>query len=61
MTDGPASAAGSEFERRFQDLVENIPGIVVYLDVVQRHDASCSLPVYISPQVEQLLGYERAK
>ena len=61
MTDGPASAAGFEFERRFQDLVENIPGIVVYLDVVQRHDASCSLPVYISPQVEQLLGYERAK
>jgi hypothetical protein len=25
----------SELERRFENLVENIPGVVVYLDVVQ--------------------------
>src|SRR5262249_33579946 len=41
-------------------LVETIPGIVVYLDLVQPDDPTCSLPIYISPQVEDLLGYERA-
>jgi diguanylate cyclase (GGDEF)-like protein/PAS domain S-box-containing protein len=60
MDDGTAPAASSEFERRFQNLVENIPGIVVYLDLVQPDDPTCSLPIYISPQVEDLLGYERA-
>jgi diguanylate cyclase (GGDEF)-like protein/PAS domain S-box-containing protein len=54
-----APPAGSELERRFQSLVENIPGLVVYLDVVQPDDPTCSYPVYIGPQVEQLLGYER--
>jgi diguanylate cyclase (GGDEF)-like protein/PAS domain S-box-containing protein len=49
----------SELERRFENLVENIPGIVVYLDVVQPDDPGCSLPVYIGPQVEELLGYPR--
>jgi diguanylate cyclase (GGDEF)-like protein/PAS domain S-box-containing protein len=44
---------------RFQLLVENIPGMVVYLDVVQPDDPSSSVPVYISPQVEDLLGYPR--
>jgi diguanylate cyclase (GGDEF)-like protein/PAS domain S-box-containing protein len=44
---------------RFQRLVEGIPGIVAYLDVVQRDDPTCSLPVYISPQIEELLGYPR--
>ena len=44
---------------RFQLLVENIPGMVVYLDVVQPDDPSSSAPVYISPQVEDLLGYPR--
>jgi diguanylate cyclase (GGDEF)-like protein/PAS domain S-box-containing protein len=34
--------------------------MVVYLDLVQPHDPCSSVPVYISPQVEQLLGYERA-
>ena len=57
-TDTPL--AGSELERRFKNLVENIPGLVVYLDVVQPDDPGCSLPVYIGPQVEQLLGYPRA-
>lgn len=43
---------------RFQSLLENIPGIVVYLDLVQPDDPSESIPLYISPQVEDLLGYE---
>ena len=45
---------------RFQSLLENIPGIVVYLDLVQPDDPSESLPLYISPQIEDLLGYEHA-
>ncbi len=52
--------ARAELERRFTNLVENIPGLVVYLDVVQPDDPGCSLPVYIGPQIEQLLGYPRA-
>jgi diguanylate cyclase (GGDEF)-like protein/PAS domain S-box-containing protein len=51
--------ARSELERRFQNLVENIPGIVVYLDRVQVDDPRSSLPLYIGPQVEGLLGYPR--
>jgi diguanylate cyclase (GGDEF)-like protein/PAS domain S-box-containing protein len=54
-----AAATGAD-SNRFQLLVEHIPGIVVYLDIVQPDDPSCSLPVYISPQVEDILGYERA-
>jgi diguanylate cyclase (GGDEF)-like protein/PAS domain S-box-containing protein len=60
MNDGPSPIGGSELERRFHNLVENIPGIVVYLDLVRPDDPGSSLPVYISPQVEDLLGYERA-
>jgi diguanylate cyclase (GGDEF)-like protein/PAS domain S-box-containing protein len=52
-------AVRSELERRFQNLVENIPGIVVYLDLVQLDDPRSSLPLYIGPQVEELLGYPR--
>jgi diguanylate cyclase (GGDEF)-like protein/PAS domain S-box-containing protein len=51
---------GTDPEQTFERLVENIPGMVVYLDLVQPHDPSSSVPVYISPQVEELLGYERA-
>ena len=51
--------ARSELERRFTNLVENIPGFVVYLDLVQPDDPGESLPVYIGPQIEQLLGYPR--
>jgi diguanylate cyclase (GGDEF)-like protein/PAS domain S-box-containing protein len=47
-------------EERFRSLVENIPGIVVYLDLVQPDDPGCSIPLYISPQIEELLGYPRA-
>ena len=46
-------------DHRFQNLVENIPGIVAYLDIVQLDDPGCSIPVYISPQIEELLGYPR--
>ena len=59
VDDSPTPIARSELERRFTNLVENIPGLVVYLDVVQPDDPGCSLPVYIGPQVEQLLGYPR--
>lgn len=45
---------------RFQSLLETIPGIVVYLDRVQPDDPSESLPLYISPQIEDLLGYDHA-
>jgi diguanylate cyclase (GGDEF)-like protein/PAS domain S-box-containing protein len=60
MADGSMHPADSDLARRFQRLVENIPGIVAYLDVVQPDDPSRSLPVYISPQVEDLLGYPPA-
>jgi diguanylate cyclase (GGDEF)-like protein/PAS domain S-box-containing protein len=59
VDDNPTTIARSELERRFTNLVEKIPGLVVYLDLVQPDDPGCSLPVYIGPQVEQLLGYPR--
>ncbi len=49
--------AGSDAEGLFQRLVENIPGIVAYLDLVQLDDPGRSVPIYISPQIEGLLGY----
>jgi diguanylate cyclase (GGDEF)-like protein/PAS domain S-box-containing protein len=45
---------------RFQAVLENIPGLVVYLDLMQPDNPSESLPLYISPQIENLLGYELA-
>ena len=59
MDDTALPIARSELERRFTNLVENIPGLVVYLDVVPPEGPESSVPVYISPQVEQLLGYPR--
>jgi diguanylate cyclase (GGDEF)-like protein/PAS domain S-box-containing protein len=53
------TGAPATLERQFQTFVERVPGIVVYLDVVQLDDPSCSIPVYISPQIEDLLGYPR--
>src|SRR5438105_12338556 len=44
---------------RFESLIENIPGIVAYLDLVQPDDPGCSIPLYISPQIEDMLGYPR--
>jgi diguanylate cyclase (GGDEF)-like protein/PAS domain S-box-containing protein len=45
--------------RQFQTLVENIPGLVAYMDLVRPDDPASSTPVYISPQIEDLLGYPR--
>ncbi len=47
----------SEQLRQFERLVENIPGVVAYMDIVQPDNPGTSIPVYISPQVEDLLGY----
>ena len=60
MSEGTPPTTGSDPERRFERLVEHVPGMVAYLDLVQPHDPSSSVPVYISPQVEELLGYQRA-
>jgi diguanylate cyclase (GGDEF)-like protein/PAS domain S-box-containing protein len=60
MAHSPPHLADSDVARRFRRLVENIPGIVAYLDIVQPDDPSRSLPVYISPQVEDMLGYPPA-
>src|SRR5690242_4741223 len=49
----------SDAERQFQRLVEHIPGIVAYMDLVQLDNPGSSIPLYISPQIEQLLGYPR--
>jgi diguanylate cyclase (GGDEF)-like protein/PAS domain S-box-containing protein len=48
----------AEPDRLFERLVANIPGMVVYLDRFEANDPTCSHPVYISPQVEDLLGYD---
>ena len=58
-TNGAAGFALMDLPRRFQGLVERIPGIVVYMDLVRRDDAGHSLPLYISPQIEELMGYPR--
>jgi PAS domain S-box-containing protein/diguanylate cyclase (GGDEF)-like protein len=55
----PGLDPSSEVVRQFQRLVEHIPGIAAYMDVVRPDDPGTSIPVYISPQIEQLLGYPR--
>ncbi len=42
---------------RFRSLVENIPMIVGYIDEVVPDDPGRSIPLYIGPQIEDLLGY----
>jgi PAS domain S-box-containing protein len=49
----------SEAERRFQALVEHIPMVAAYMDEVIPDDPGHSIPIYISPQIEDLLGYPR--
>jgi diguanylate cyclase (GGDEF)-like protein/PAS domain S-box-containing protein len=71
---GPFAAPSDEMQRpdehslvdpadpvasRFRSLVERIPGVVGYVDLVDPNDPSCSFPLYISPQVEALMGYPR--
>jgi diguanylate cyclase (GGDEF)-like protein/PAS domain S-box-containing protein len=55
----PAKTAQPEVLRQFKTLVENIPGIVAYMDLVQPDDPGHSIPLYISPQIEDMLGYPR--
>jgi len=45
------SQSHSDVVRQFRRLVEHIPGIVAYMDIVQADDPGTSVPVYISPQV----------
>jgi diguanylate cyclase (GGDEF)-like protein/PAS domain S-box-containing protein len=58
-SNGAAESALSDLPRRFQSLVETIPGIVGYMDLVDRDDPSHSTPLYISRQVEEMMGYPR--
>jgi diguanylate cyclase (GGDEF)-like protein/PAS domain S-box-containing protein len=60
MSQAGDSPLQREVASRFESLLEHIPGMVVYLDRVQPDDPGESIPLYISPQVEQLLGYEHA-
>ena len=45
-----------EAEEKYQRLIEQIPA-VTYIDEVPDDDPTDLSPVYISPQIEQLLGY----
>jgi diguanylate cyclase (GGDEF)-like protein/PAS domain S-box-containing protein len=54
-TEGCASSAVTE--RRFQTMVEHIPMVATYVDLVQDADGEDLIPVYISPQIEDMLGY----
>jgi diguanylate cyclase (GGDEF)-like protein/PAS domain S-box-containing protein len=56
----PEDFATSQVLRQFQTLVEHIPGLVAYMDLVQPDDPGSSIPIYISPQIEEMLGYPRA-
>ena len=47
----------ADAEEPFRTLVENIPGVATYLDRVIVEDPGHSIPLYISPQIEQILGY----
>jgi diguanylate cyclase (GGDEF)-like protein/PAS domain S-box-containing protein len=57
--DGAPLDQAANVERLFEKLVENIPGIVAYMDRVRVDDPSSSIPIYISPQIEELMGYPR--
>jgi PAS domain S-box-containing protein len=46
-----------EAEEKYRRLIEQIPA-VTYIDEVPEDDPSDLSPVYISPQIERLLGYE---
>ena len=47
---GDRDAPGGDSERRFQTMVEHIPMIVTYMDLVE-DDALRPTPVYMSPQI----------
>lgn len=50
------SRAKRAVEERYQRLVEQIP-TVIYIDEVSTEDPTELIPVFISPQIERLLGY----
>jgi diguanylate cyclase (GGDEF)-like protein/PAS domain S-box-containing protein len=45
-----------EIEARYRTLVEHIPA-VTYVDAYADEDPETTIPIYLSPQVESLLGY----
>jgi diguanylate cyclase (GGDEF)-like protein/PAS domain S-box-containing protein len=53
-------APSADVERRFRSMVEHIPMIATYMDLVSDVDGLHSTPVYISPQIEEMFGYPRA-
>lgn len=54
--DRPPGSDLREAEEKYRRLVERIPA-VTYIDEVPEHDPTDLTPVYISPQIERLLGY----
>jgi diguanylate cyclase (GGDEF)-like protein/PAS domain S-box-containing protein len=52
---GPENALFGR-EQGFRMLIESIPGVVTYVDLIT-DEPGVSIPQYISPQVEQMLGY----
>jgi two-component system sensor histidine kinase UhpB len=48
-----------EREFRYRSLVERIPLVATYMDEVIVGEPGHSIPLYISPQIEHILGYPR--
>ena len=55
-----AEARLLEAEARFRTLVEQVP-VVIYTQEIDRHDPALTNTTYISPRVEELLGYTAAE
>jgi PAS domain S-box-containing protein len=53
---GGLEESPSEREQRFRTLIESIPDVVTFMEVVT-DDPGLSIPLYLSPQIEQMLGY----
>jgi PAS domain S-box-containing protein len=52
-----SAATQAEDNPSFRMLVERIPNIAAYIDRIIPDNPGHSIPVYISPQIEDLLGY----
>jgi PAS domain S-box-containing protein len=55
-----AQEALGEAEAKYRALVENIPA-VTYLDLIDPEDPRKVRELYVSPQIEEMLGYEPAE